>query len=181
MACRRRKAASGRECIPTDLNRFVSQVYQKLTANRDRFRTPQERMTYVTSRLSGTAYGQVAPHISLGNYDFTDFEEILRLLETAFGDPDRVQNAQNELFRLHQTHTDFSSFHAEFERLSLEGELRRLHAPRYSYRTSRANSTRCCFTRLPPRRSTAPLSATCKNSTADVASIISVPNFYKPV
>jgi len=106
-----------------DLNRFVSQVYQKLTVNRDRFRTPQERMTYVTSRLSGTAYAQIAPHITLGNHDFTDFEEILRLLETAFGDPDRVQNAQNELFRLHQAHADFSSFHAEFERLSLEGEL----------------------------------------------------------
>lgn len=106
-----------------DLNRFVSQVYQKLTVNRDRFRTPQERMTYVTSRLSGTAYAQIAPHITLGNHDFTDFEEILRLLETAFGDPDRVQNAQNELFRLRQKHSDFSSFHADFERLSLEGEL----------------------------------------------------------
>lgn len=106
-----------------DLNRFVSQVYQKLTVNRDRFRTPQERMTYVTSRLSRTAYAQIAPHITLGNHDFTDFEEILRLLETAFGDPDRVQNAQNELFRLHQAHADFSNFHAEFERLSLEGEL----------------------------------------------------------
>ena len=80
-------------------------------------------MTYVTSRLSRTAYAQIAPHITLGNHDFTDFEEILRLLETAFGDPDRVQNAQNELFRLYQAHTDFSNFHAEFERLSLEGEL----------------------------------------------------------
>ncbi len=106
-----------------DLNRFVSQVYQKLTVNRDRFRTPQERMTYVTSRLSGNAYAQIAPHIALGNHDFTDFEEILRLLEIAFGDPDRVQNAQNELFRLRQKQSDFSSFHAEFERLSLEGEL----------------------------------------------------------
>ena len=106
-----------------DLNRFVSQVYQKLTVNRDRFRTSQERMTYVTSRLSGNAYAQIAPHITRGNHDFTDFEEILRLLEVAFGDPDRVQNAQNELFRLRQKQSDFSSFHAEFERLSLEGEL----------------------------------------------------------
>lgn len=38
-----------------DLSRFISQVYQKLTVNRDRFCTPQERMTYVTSRLSGNA------------------------------------------------------------------------------------------------------------------------------
>jgi outer membrane translocation and assembly module TamA len=46
-----------------DLNRFVNQIYQKLTVNRDRFRAPEERMAYVTSRLTGTAYAQVAPRI----------------------------------------------------------------------------------------------------------------------
>ncbi|KAI7684232.1 hypothetical protein KC319_g55 [Hortaea werneckii] len=34
-----------------DLNRFVKQNYQKLTVNRDRFRTPKERMAYVISRV----------------------------------------------------------------------------------------------------------------------------------
>jgi hypothetical protein len=111
---------SGSKSNPTQSNNITD---QKLTVDRDCFRTPQERMTYVTSRLSGTAYAQIAPHIILGNHDSTDFEEILRLLETAFGDPRRVQNAQNELFRLRQAHADFSNFHAEFERLPLEGEL----------------------------------------------------------
>jgi hypothetical protein len=44
-------------------------------------------------------------------------------MEEAFGDPDRVQNAQNELFRLRQKNHDFSTFYAEFERLALEGEM----------------------------------------------------------
>jgi hypothetical protein len=39
-----------------DLNRFTTQIYQKLTINRDRFRTPEERIAYVTSRLTGLAY-----------------------------------------------------------------------------------------------------------------------------
>lgn len=106
-----------------DLNRFVNQIYQKLTVNRDRFRTPEERMAYVTSRLTGTAYAQVAPRIRFGKHQFTDFEDILKLMEEAFGDPDRVQNAQNELFRLRQKNHDFSTFYAEFERLALEGEM----------------------------------------------------------
>lgn len=106
-----------------DLNRFVNQTYQKLIVNKDCFRTPQERMTYVTSRLSGSAYTQVAPRIRFGRHQFTDYEEILSLMEDAFGDPDRVQNAQNELFRLRQKNNDFSTFYAEFERLALEGEM----------------------------------------------------------
>lgn len=106
-----------------DLNRFVNQIYQKLTVNRDRFRTPEERMAYVTSRLAGTAYAQVAPRIRFGKHQFTDFGDILKLMEEAFGDPDKVQNAQNELFRLRQKNHDFSTFYAEFERLALEGEM----------------------------------------------------------
>jgi hypothetical protein len=106
-----------------DLNRFTTQIYQKLTINRDRFRTPEERMAYVTSRLTGLAYAQVAPRIRFGKHQFSDFEDILNLMEEAFGDPDRVQNAQNALYRLRQKNQDFSTFHAEFERLALEGEM----------------------------------------------------------
>ena len=51
-----------------DLDRFINQIYQKLTVNRDRFRTPEERMAYVTSRLTGTAYAQVAPRIRFGKH-----------------------------------------------------------------------------------------------------------------
>jgi hypothetical protein len=80
-------------------------------------------MAYVTSRLTGLAYAQVAPRIRFGKHQFSDFEDILNLMEEAFGDPDRVQNAQNALYRLRQKNQDFSTFHAEFERLALEGEM----------------------------------------------------------
>ena len=52
-----------------------------------------------------------------------NYEDILNLLDRAFGDPNRVNNARNDLFRLRQTHKDFSTFFAEFQRLALEGEM----------------------------------------------------------
>ena len=48
---------------------------------------------------------------------------MLEYLKKAFGDPNRIRNAQNDLFRLRQKKTDFSAFFAEFERLTLEGEM----------------------------------------------------------
>ena len=47
----------------------------------------------------------------------------MNLIEEAFRDPNRVQNAQNALYRLRQKNQDFSTFHTEFERLALKGEM----------------------------------------------------------
>ena len=48
---------------------------------------------------------------------------MLEYLEQAFGDPDRAQNAQNQLFHLRQKNLDFSTYFSEFQRLALEGEM----------------------------------------------------------
>ena len=52
-----------------------------------------------------------------------DYQAILDILDRAFGDPNRVNNARDELFRLRQTNKDFSTFFAEFQRLALEGDM----------------------------------------------------------
>lgn len=106
-----------------DLRRFTSQVQEKLTVNRDRFPTPQSRMAYVTSRLRGDPYAQVLPHIRNGVCQLKDYDEILDLLDRAFGDPNRINNARKSLFRLRQSNKDFSTFFAEFQRLALEGDM----------------------------------------------------------
>jgi hypothetical protein len=106
-----------------DLRRFVSQIHEKLNANRDRFPTPQSRMAYVTNRLSGDPYAQILPYIKKGVCQLPDYEDILTLLDRAFGDPNRINNARNDLFRLRQTNKDFGTFFAEFQRLALEGEM----------------------------------------------------------
>jgi hypothetical protein len=106
-----------------DLRRFTQQIYSKLTANSDRFISANSRLAYVASRLSGSAYELILPKVKFGIYQFVDYPQMLEYLEKAFGDPDRIKNAQNDLFRLRQKNTDFSAFFAEFERLALEGEM----------------------------------------------------------
>lgn len=106
-----------------DLRRFVSQIHEKMNVNRDRFPTPPSRMTYVTNRLKGDPYNQILPYIHEGVCQLSDYKDILKILERAFGDPNKVRNARNELFRLRQTNKEFSAFFAEFQRLALEGEM----------------------------------------------------------
>jgi hypothetical protein len=39
-----------------DLRRFVSQIYEKMAVNRDRYPSVRSRMAYVTNRLAEVAY-----------------------------------------------------------------------------------------------------------------------------
>jgi hypothetical protein len=107
----------------SDLRRFVSQIHEKMIVNQDRFPTPLSRMSYVNSRLSGTPYSQILPYIRDGVCRLDDYSEILKILERAYGDPNRVQNTRSELFRFKQTNKEFAAFFAEFQRLGLEAEM----------------------------------------------------------
>lgn len=106
-----------------DLRRFTAQIRQKLNVNRDRFPTPQSRMTYVSGRLLGTPYGLVLPYITGGRCTLPDYESILHILEQAYGDPNRIRNAREELYRIRQKNRGFSEFLADFQRLAVEGEV----------------------------------------------------------
>jgi hypothetical protein len=106
-----------------DLRRFTMQIRQKMDVNADRYNTAKSRLAYVQGRLTGVAYAQVSPYIQNVAHQPSDYEGILDILEQAFGDPNRINNARTELFRLRQTNKDFASFFAEFHRLALEGEM----------------------------------------------------------
>lgn len=107
----------------SDLRRFVSQIHEKMLVNGDRFPTPLARMSYVTSRLSGTPYAQILPYIKDGACCLPDYGDILDILERAYGDPNRVNTARTKLFRFKQANKEFSVFFAEFQRLGLEAEM----------------------------------------------------------
>ena len=94
-----------------------------MKANADRFPTTTARLTYIAGRLTGKAYDLILPKIVYGVPEFVDYPEMLKYLEDAFGDPDRVQNAQNKLYQLKQKNLDFSVYFSEFQRLALEGEM----------------------------------------------------------
>lgn len=106
-----------------NLRPFLQQIHAKMTANADRFTTRTSRLTYVAGRLSGRAYNLILPRMVFGVPQFPDYHQLLEYLGTAFGDPDRVQNAQNRLYRLKQREQDFNTFLSEFQRLALEGEV----------------------------------------------------------
>jgi hypothetical protein len=71
----------------------------KMTANADRFTSATARLTYVAGRLAGKAYELILPKTQYGVPQFVDYPDLLKYLEEAFGDPDRVQNSRNKLER----------------------------------------------------------------------------------
>jgi hypothetical protein len=107
----------------SDLRRFIQQICGKMTSNADRFPTAQSRLIYVAGRLKDDAYNLILPKTQYGVPQFVDYPQLLEYLEQAFGDPDRVQNAQNRLYTLKQKNQDFSVYFSEFQRLALEGEM----------------------------------------------------------
>ena len=72
---------------------FIDDIRLKFAINGDRYPTARERKAYVVSRLTGLAYQQVRPYIRLGVPQVADFEQILEILEKAFGDPNRASRA----------------------------------------------------------------------------------------
>lgn len=106
-----------------DLRRFVSQIQEKMTANQDRYPTPQLRMSYVNNRLKGSPYALILPYIQGGVCQLPDYTDVLDKLDHAYGDPNRARNARNQLYRLRQGNKEFSLFFAEFQRLAIDGEM----------------------------------------------------------
>ena len=98
-------------------------IRSKLTVNHDRFPNAQSRLAYLTSRLEGPAYSQILPYIKDGKIKLTDYPDALAILNRAFGDPNRTNNARKELFALRQTNKEFGQFFAEFHRLALEADM----------------------------------------------------------
>ena len=91
--------------------------------NQDHFLTLQARMAYVTNCLSGNPYAQILLYICDGVCQLNDYLQVLKILEQAYRDPNRVQNTRSELFHFKQTNKEFASFFAEFQRLGLEAEM----------------------------------------------------------
>jgi hypothetical protein len=69
-----------------------------MIVNQDRFLTLLSYMSYVNSRLSRTPYSQILLYIRNNVCRLDDYSEILKILERAYGDPNRIQNTRSELF-----------------------------------------------------------------------------------
>jgi hypothetical protein len=64
-----------------------------MNVNRNYFETANARMAYVNGRLDGTLYKQILLYISNSYCSLKDYTSILEILESSYGDPNRVRNA----------------------------------------------------------------------------------------
>jgi hypothetical protein len=98
-----------------DLKAFISQVPLKLQGNATRFSSLALRLAYIASLVKGSAYAHIEEHIADGFSRITSVDDFLKILTTAFGDPDEIGTAEREIRNLRQKNLDFSTYFAEFQ------------------------------------------------------------------
>jgi hypothetical protein len=100
-----------------NLEGFVAQLRIKLFSDPTRFPTPALRMGYAFNRLEGKAQAQILPFVQNGAFQLNDSDDIIRILEAAFGDPDPAATARAKLHSLKQGKKEFTTYFAEFQML----------------------------------------------------------------
>jgi hypothetical protein len=100
-----------------NLKGFVAQLRIKLFSDPTRFPTPALRMGYTFNRLEGCAQAQVLPFVQNGAFQLNDLDDIIRILEAAFGDPDPVATARTKLHGMKQGKKELATYFAEFQML----------------------------------------------------------------
>jgi hypothetical protein len=98
-----------------NLEGFVAQLRIKLFSDPTRFPTPALRMGYAFNRLEGRAQAQVLPFVQNGAFQLNDSDDIIRILEAAFGDPDPAATARTKLHGMKQGKKEFATYFAEFQ------------------------------------------------------------------
>lgn len=97
---------------------FIAQLRLKLFSDPTLFPTPALRMAYAFNRLEGRAQAQILPYIQAGaTFSLPDVEDIIRVLNNAFGDPDPLATARSKLHQLKQGKQEFTNYFAEFQTL----------------------------------------------------------------
>jgi hypothetical protein len=97
---------------------FIAQLRLKLFSDPVLFPTPAMRMAYAFNRLEGRAQAQILPYIQAGaTFSLPDVEDIIRILNNAFGDPDPIATARSKLHSLKQGKKEFTNYFAEFQTL----------------------------------------------------------------
>lgn len=100
------------------LRNFILQIRLKTSSLLD----DQAKLRYTISLLKGAALDQVAAFVQNDRINIDNLDMLIKILETAFGDPDRKATAETKLLSLRQANRDFSSYFAEFQRYASEVE-----------------------------------------------------------
>ena len=98
------------------LRPFLTQLTLKVAG----FDDETAKLRYAINCLTGDALVQAQAYVRNGVITFTTLEELTQMLETAFGNPNRVADAENKLASISQGEREFSRYFAEFQRYAAE-------------------------------------------------------------
>lgn len=107
---------------------WVLKIRNKLQRNADHYPTAVDRLGYVLSRVSERAYEFVESRMNenSGFPELQDEEELIGYLATVYEDANKVNRAENDLFRLTMTPGQrLQEFLSSFTRLAADSQLPR--------------------------------------------------------
>jgi hypothetical protein len=78
------------------LNNFIIDIRIKLNMNADRYTSKKQRFSYIVSRISSEAKNQLRSYYNSASKIIIS-NQVLKILEAAFGDPDRKRIIQRTL------------------------------------------------------------------------------------
>jgi hypothetical protein len=114
------------------LRPFLTHLLLKLSSDHDLFPDEQRKLAYTIGRLEGAAFNHLLPYVQPTGVNLENVDALVEVLETAFGDPDRVGSAERALENLRQNNRDFATYYAEFSRLIADVEWRSDPAARHA-------------------------------------------------
>ena len=96
---------------PKKLQQWLTDITVKLRANGDWYPSEQAKMSYVFSRLSGKAKGQITGHVDdAGMFSFNALHEMIQILKQSFGALNLQGEASSTILNLKQGHKSLADF-----------------------------------------------------------------------
>lgn len=111
---------SSNETMP--IESWILLMRGKLTANADIYPNEEVKVTYIFSRVAGSARSHLEPRMLARS--IPDADAALGYLLRVFADPARKNKAKDKYRRLRQARRPFAEFWAEFQTLAMEAGIR---------------------------------------------------------
>jgi hypothetical protein len=102
------------------LRTFKAHLRLKLRGDAPRYPSPAHEINYTFGLLTGPAFTQVMSYIKPDRIDFATVDDLLNVLDIAFGDPDQTATAERKLETLKQANKEFAVYYAEFQRYAAD-------------------------------------------------------------
>ena len=98
------------------LRPFLAQLRLKAAI----FPSDQAKLRFSVSVLTGDALDIILPYIQNDQINLDNLAALITILEGAFGNPNKIADAEYKLNTIQQGTRDFSSYYAEFQRYTSE-------------------------------------------------------------